>query len=305
MVFRQHRIFQILTILSTLMIAVLLTGCTSKTSSNTTKHPNKIHVVTSLDFYGETAKAVLGNKGTVKSIIDKPSMDPHEYEATTKTAKIVSDADVIIYNGLGYDTWMTRIATDTTHTTKINVGQTVMGKPVDANQHIWYNLKTMPTLANYLVKKYSKLQPQNKTYFEKNAKNYIASLKPLQQKLNQLKKNANGAEVDVSEPVFDYTLHDLGYKVADTGYSMAVENDTDPSPAEIKAMQQDIKTHKIKFFVVNKQEINQITKNMMTLAKKDGVPILKVSESMPAGKSYESWMMSQFNQLEKIQNKVK
>ncbi len=140
---------------------------------------------------------------------------------------------------------------------------------------------------------------------KKNAKNYIASLKPLQQKLNQLKKNANGAEVDVSEPVFDYTLNDLGYKVADTGYSMAVENDTDPSPAEIKAMQQDIKTHKIKFFVVNTQEINQITKNMMTLAKKDGVPILKVTESMPAGKTYESWMMSQFKQLEKIQKAVK
>ncbi|ANZ60988.1 metal ABC transporter substrate-binding protein [Secundilactobacillus paracollinoides] len=297
--------FRVLSALSIILVAVLLTSCTSKTASSITKHPSKIHVVTSLDFYGETSKAVLGNKGTVKSIINKPSMDPHEYEATTKTAKIVSDADVIIYNGLGYDTWMTRIATDTTHTTKINVGQTVMGKPVDANQHIWYNLKTMPTLAKYLVKKYSKLQPQNKAYFEKNAKNYIASLKPLQQKLNQLKKNANGAEVDVSEPVFDYTLNDLGYKVADTGYSMAVENDTDPSPAEIKAMQQDIKTHKIKFFVVNTQEINQITKNMMTLAKKDGVPILKVTESMPAGKTYESWMMSQFKQLEKIQKAVK
>ncbi|WP_369404305.1 metal ABC transporter solute-binding protein, Zn/Mn family [Secundilactobacillus collinoides] len=137
-------------------------------------------------------------------------------------------------------------------------------------------------------KKYAKLQPQNKAYFKRNAKQYIASLKPLKEKLNQLKKNATGEKVDVSEPVFDYTLHDLGYTIADNGYSLAVENDTDPSPSEIKAMQYDIKAHKIKFFVVNTQEINQITKNMMTLAKKNNVPILKVTESMPTGKTYES-----------------
>ncbi|WP_065101435.1 metal ABC transporter solute-binding protein, Zn/Mn family [Secundilactobacillus collinoides] len=305
MTIRQHHITRFLFVFASLFLLIVLTGCTNTKSTTRSAATHKIHVVTSLDFYGETAKAVLGDKGTVKSIINSPSMDPHEYEATTKTAKIVSDADVIIYNGLGYDTWMTRIATDTTHTTKINVGQTVMGKPVDANQHIWYNLKTMPKLANYLVKKYAKLQPQNKAYFKRNAKQYIASLKPLKEKLNQLKKNATGEKVDVSEPVFDYTLHDLGYTIADNGYSLAVENDTDPSPSEIKAMQYDIKAHKIKFFVVNTQEINQITKNMMTLAKKNNVPILKVTESMPTGKTYESWMMSQFNQLEKIQNKVK
>ena len=91
------------TLLTLALITILLVGCTSKTTA--THHSHQINVVASLDFYGETAKAVLGDK-TVTSIIDKPSMEPW-IEPTTKTAKQVSDADVIVYNGLGYDTGWT------------------------------------------------------------------------------------------------------------------------------------------------------------------------------------------------------
>lgn len=73
------------TLLTLAFIAVLLVGCTSRTTTSHDSH--RINVVASLDFYGETAKAVLGDKGTVTSIIDKPSMEPHEFEPTTKTAK--------------------------------------------------------------------------------------------------------------------------------------------------------------------------------------------------------------------------
>ena len=68
---------------------------------NTAAASDKLNVVTTLDFYGETAKAVLGDHGTVTSLITSPNVDPHDFEATTKTAKIVSKADLVIYNGAG------------------------------------------------------------------------------------------------------------------------------------------------------------------------------------------------------------
>lgn len=63
----------------------------------------KIKVVASLDSYGEMAKAVLGNQGSVTSIMDKPDMDPHEFEPTSADAKIYQKANVIISNGGGFD----------------------------------------------------------------------------------------------------------------------------------------------------------------------------------------------------------
>lgn len=72
---------------------------------------DKLNVVSTLDFYGETAKAVLGKNGTVTSLIDNPNIDPHDFEATTKTAKQTANADVIIRNGAGYDDWIKNFRT--------------------------------------------------------------------------------------------------------------------------------------------------------------------------------------------------
>lgn len=291
------------TLLALASIVFLLVGCTSKTTAP--RHSHQIHVVASLDFYGETAKAVLGDKGTVTSIIDKPSMEPHEYEPTTKTAKQVSNADVLIYNSLGYDTWMNRLSTDNTNTTKVNVAQDIMNKRDGDNEHIWYSMKTMPRLANELANQFAKRQPANKAYFKRNAQRYIRSLKPLDQKITQLQQNSHHAQVNVSEPVFDYSLAEMGYRQNNNHYAQAVQNDTDPSPKDIKQMQTDIRHHKIAFFVVNTQEISKMTTNLLTLAKSSGVPVVRVTESQPAKTSYKDWMMHQFNEVQRIQEKTR
>lgn len=287
------------TLLTLTFITIMLAGCKSKTVAP--QHSHQINVVASLDFYGETAKAVLGDKGTVTSIIDKPSMEPHEYEPTTNTAKLVSKADVIVYNGLGYDTWMNRLSADNTGTTKVNVAQGIMNKHNGDNEHIWYNLKTMPKLANALAEQFGKRQPQNKAYFKRNAQRYIQSLKPLDQKVAQLRRNSRQARVNVSEPVFDYSLTEMGYRQNNNHYAQAVQNDTDPSPKDIKQMQADIRHHKIAFFVVNTQEISKMTTNLLSLAKKSSVPIVRVTESQPAGTTYKTWMMRQFNEVQRAQ----
>ena len=70
-------------------------------------------------------------------------------------------------------------------------------------------------------------------------------------------------------------------------------------------MQQDIKHHRIAFFVENVQTDSNIITNMVKLAKQYDVPVLKVTETLPANQTYESWMLSQYQQLAKIQKKAK
>src|SRR4051812_12364481 len=100
---------------------LLLSGCgespkTTPTpaSSDSTKPPantsntpaGKIKVVAAENFYGEVAKAVGGDRVEVTSILDNPDADPHDFEPTADTSKVVNDAQVIVYNGAGYDAWM-------------------------------------------------------------------------------------------------------------------------------------------------------------------------------------------------------
>lgn len=286
-----------------LMIGVSLAACSNSTSSP--KSHQKIHVVSSVDFYGEAAKRVLGNKGTVTSVINKPSIDPHEYQPTSGVSKEVSQADVIIYNGIGYDTWMSKLAKINQSATVVRVGEDVMNKKTGDNPHLWYNTQTMPKLVKYLVKKFSKLQPKNKAYFQKNAQAYLKQLNQIATKVQALSKNSHQQLVDVSEPVFDYALSELGYRENNTDFAASVEKGIDPSPKDIRQMQADIKEHKIAFFVQNTQATDKTVASLVKLAKQYNVPVLSVTETMPKGKDFVQWMLGQYQQLSKIQQQSK
>ncbi|WP_372791461.1 metal ABC transporter solute-binding protein [Lentilactobacillus sp. SPB1-3] len=285
-------------------LMLLIAGCSS-TSGNNPK-TGKINVVTTTDFYGEVAKAVAGNKGNVTEIINKPDVDPHDYTPTTNDGKAVATANVVIANGIGYDNWMDNLVKNNSNAKYIQVGENLLNKKNGDNPHVWYKPETMPKLANELAKRFGKLQPKNKDYFTKNAKKYIESLKPIDKKianLNKLAEKSKTKQVYVSEPVFDYALESAGFKVGNKTFEDDTENGVDQSPSTIDAMQKGIKNHRIAFFVLNKQADSKTVNNMVALAKKSDVPVLSITETLPAGKDYQTWMISQYNQLEKILKK--
>ena len=294
-----HKLSNLKAVLLAFLVVALgigLAGCSSRSSSSN----GKIKITATTDFYGEVAKAVAGNKGDVTSIINNPNVDPHDYQATTKVAKETVGSKIVIANGIGDDGWMNNLVKDSSKVDYIKVGEDLMNKKNGDNPHLWYNPATMPKLANTIATKLGKLQPKNKAYFKKNAKKYIASLKPINDKIAQLKQIAStqkNKEVYVSEPVFDYALQATGFKVGDTKFENDTEKGVDPSPQTIKTMQNGIKNHKIAFFVFNKQVDSKTVNNLVALAKKNKVPVLPVTETLPANKTYVSWMDSQYTKL--------
>ncbi|GAW99443.1 metal ABC transporter solute-binding protein [Secundilactobacillus mixtipabuli] len=280
-------------------VGLVLSGCgRSETSSS----PQKILVVTSTDFYGEVARAVIGNKGTVHAVINQAAVDPHDYEPTPKVAKMVHHANVVVANGIGYDSWMNRLVTGK-KATLIRVGNDLLKKQNGDNPHLWYQPQTMPTLARALAKQFAKEQPRNKAYFEKNAKRYIASLKPIDTEMNHIKQLSSRQKqkrVYVSEPVVDYAIQALGFKVANRDFEEAIENGSDPSPKSIRQMQNGLRKHQVAFFVFNKQVDSKTVNNLVTIAKQNHVPVLKVTETLPDNLSYKQWMLGQYRQLAKI-----
>lgn len=294
---KQHKLWASITLLASLLL--LLVGCSTKPAANN----DGITVVSSLNFYGEVAKAVLGDHGTVTSIITSPNTDPHDFEPTTKTARTVAKADVVIANGIGYDGWMQKLinANGDDNVTNIRVGEDLMGKKTGANEHLWYNKNTMPKLARHLAKVYAKRDPKHKAAYQRNAEKYIKSLQPINTKLTQLKQNKQQQKVAVSEPVFNYALSALGYQISDQHFARAIEEGTDPSPSDIKSLQNAITNRKIAFFVQNSQSTDKVIANLVSLAHRHNVPVIKVTETMPHGLNYRQWMLKQYDQLAKIQ----
>jgi len=313
-VFRPHSLLSLS--LSVLLVSGLLAACgnskdsqssstlapkvtNSSASSTDTAKTAKLKIVAAENFYGEVAIAVGGEQVEVTSILNNPETDPHDFEPTPEASKAVHDAKVIIYNGVGYDEWMKKLidaSGDAANKTLIAVGSDVAGKKEGDNEHVWYNPETMPSYAKLLAEKLGKLDPAHSEQYKKQADTYIASLAGFTSLVKELKQ-ASPVPIAVSEPVFDYMADALNLNVTDKKFEMAAEEETDPAPADVAQLQNDIKDKKIKMFINNIQASSTTVKNMVDLAAKSRLPVIEVTETLPAGKNYSQWMIDQLNQI--------
>jgi zinc/manganese transport system substrate-binding protein len=303
------RKFPLITGIAVLSSVFLLSACgatsntksASSTADSSTSSTSKIKIVAAENFYGEVAKAVGGDRVDVTNILDNPNTDPHDFEPTPDVARTVSNSQVIIYNGVGYDAWMDKlISADSSSKSKsiTKVADDVMGKKEGDNEHVWYNPDTMPKLANKLADDLAKLDPSKGETYHKNAQTFIASLAPFQEKAQKLKQTS-GVKIDVSEPVFDYMANALNLSVNDTKFSKAIDNGTEPSASDVAQLQSDLKDKNVKAFVYNIQNSSPTVDNLVKLAKSSGVPIVEVTETNPKGKTYLQWMNDQLDQMGK------
>ncbi|VBB09631.1 adhesion lipoprotein [Lucifera butyrica] len=286
--------------------AILLAGCSLLKQPGSASNPavsqkSKIKVVTAENFYGEVAQAVGGDQVAVTSILTNPGQDPHDYEPTVEASKAVADAQVVVYNGIGYDDWMAKLLkADSSAKNKeiVAVGSDLLGKAAGDNPHVWYDPATMPKLAQTLAANFTKLDPAHGPEYQKRAAAYIASLAPLTVKVAKIRQSAP-VSVDVSEPVFDYMAAALNLKVNNPEFAKAVEEGNDPAAADFANVQKDIKEKKIKLFVYNTQTDSKTVDNIVKLAEANGIPVVKVTETEPTGENYLQWMTSQLDQVGK------
>lgn len=281
------------------MIMLLASACSNKDQAKTKS--DKVSIVTTTNVYADIAKNVASKYGSVQAIIKNSATDPHDFEPTTADAKKLTDANIIVANGLGYDSWMNKLASSVSKK-PVLVGEDLMGLKKGNNPHIWYDLDMPTKYVNYLVKRLSKLDKKHAAYFKENGDKYLAKIA----KVKQIAKSAdkkNNKPVFVSEPVFDYGLEEAGYKIGDKEFEEAIENGTDPSPKTINKMTNEIKDKKIAFFVNNTQASSSTVKTFVKLAKENGVPVLNVRETIPNYMTYLDWMRENYQNLANISKK--
>ena len=290
---RITKLFFIMGIVGAIML--LTSACSNNSTADSS---DKVSIVTTTNVYADIAKNIVGKYGTASAIIKNSATDPHDFEPTTADAKSLTKANIIVANGLGYDSWMNKLASSV-NKKPVLVGEDLMNLKKGDNPHIWYDLDMPTKYVNYLVKRLSKLDSKHKAYFEANGKKYLAKIS----QVKQLAKKADGKNkkpVFVSEPVFDYALEEAGYKVGDKDFEKAVENNTDPSPKTINQMTNDIKDKKIAFFVNNTQSSSSTVSTFVKLAKKNKIPVLNVRETIPNHMTYLNWMRENYQNLANI-----
>lgn len=251
--------------------------------------------------YADVIAQIGGAAVRVSAVETDPNTDPHSFEISPRIVARFASAELIVENGLGYDSWVDRIIAATPNPLrKVIVAQRVLGLPERTpNPHLWYDPKTMPAVAKAIADDLSALRPDQTASFRTNLAKFDASLKPWLDAIASFKTKYDHTPVAVTEPVANYLLLEAGCDIATPpGLQAAIMNGTDPSPQDVTMQDRLLTGRKVKAFIYNRQVTDTLTQSFLALAKKNGIPVIGVYETMPTpGFDYQSWMLAEMEAL--------
>ncbi len=111
--------------------------------------------------YADVISQIGGTDVTVSAIMSNPNTDPHTFEASPSVAKVVSAAELVVDNGVGYDAFMTKIISASPDPArKVITVQHLLGLPDSTkNPHLWYTPRTMPAVAKAIAGDLTRARP--------------------------------------------------------------------------------------------------------------------------------------------------
>jgi zinc/manganese transport system substrate-binding protein len=278
--------------------ASLLAGCTSSLAAASN---GKIVAVGAENEYADVIQQVGGKYVQASAIMSNPNTDPHTFEASAATGRLVNASQLVVQNGLGYDTFMDTIENAVPDSSRhVIVVQKLLGLPASTpNPHLWYKPGVMAKVAQAIAKGLGAIEPGRASYFQANAKAFTDSLTKWTSAIAAFKASYPGTPVATTEPVADYLLQAAG---ADNrtpwAFQADIMNGTDPSAQDVAIERGLFTKHQVKVFLYNQQVTDSLTESFIALARANNIPVVGVYETMPEpGYRYQSWMLAEVRAL--------
>jgi zinc/manganese transport system substrate-binding protein len=271
-------------------LVATLVGCGGKTKSST------LPVVASTNVYGDIARQIGGSHVSVTSVLSDPNADPHLFEPGTANGLAVSQARVVIQNGLDYDSFMSRLerSAPSDNRTVVTISDVLGIHGQDANPHLWYDVPALPKIAAAIEQALAKADPAHSSGYQSGLRSFVASLAPLQATLAKIRATHAGAPVAYTEPVPGYLIEAAGLRdLSLSSFTHPIEEGSEPSASAVSAMTSLATQHRIKVLFYNNQAVSPVTKRINAAAKAAGVPVVGVAETVPAGLTFQAWQSNQ------------
>jgi ABC-type Zn uptake system ZnuABC Zn-binding protein ZnuA len=235
--------------LAAVALVLALAGCQAGSGSPSgagaaTPSPDALKVVTTTTVFADIVQNVGGSRVAATSIIP-PGVGPEDYEPKPDDAKKLTDAKLIVSNGVGLDEFLDRLLASGSggQTAHLVLGDGIPVLTVDGEQnpHFWLD----PTLVKQyylpaIVRKLTELDPDGKATYDANVASYGAQLDALDTDLKA--KIATIPEVNrklvTFHDAFPYFAKHFGFQLV--GVILANVGQ-DPSAADLAALVEKVK----------------------------------------------------------------
>jgi len=277
--------------------AVALAGCSA--AAPAAPDDDLIHVVASTSVYGDLVSTIGGDRVEVTNLISDASVDPHSFEASARDQLAISEADLIVENGGGYDPFVDTLLTAAGSTAPVITAVDVSGLDGAGeegfNEHVWYSFAATEKVVGVVADQLGQLDPDH-------ADEYTANADALGSAIAELLARAEGlgvtGDVAVTEPVPGYLLQAAGLtNVTPADFTEAIEEGNDVPPLALQETLALFSAKKVLLLAYNSQTASPETERVRQAAEDAGIPVVDFTETLPAGADYVSWMTSNLDAL--------
>ncbi len=333
-------------IAAVVVIIILVAGVavglyiTSKSSTSTTVgttdtsvatgSSKPIQIVAAENFWGSLVSQLAGVHGNVTSIVSDPNTDPHEYQSNPADAIAIANAQLVIINGMDYDTWASLLinASNTPGQVVLDAQQIVGltdAQIATVNPHLWYSPwyvnDTVHAMYNALVK----IDPTDTAYFTANYASLNASLYQDYMQAEQqmrvhyggnsstvvggvLRDYSGGVNISATESIVQFLANATGLNIlTPVPFMFAVAEGNDPAPADIATFEQQLSlgNESDSCLVYNIQTVMPVTQQMKVVASQYEIPITFVSETVqPTYLTFQAWQEGEVAGLQNCLNSI-
>jgi len=260
-----------------------------------------VNAVGAENEYANVIAQIGGRYVHVSAVMSNPATDPHTYEASTGVAQRIARAQLIVQNGVGYDTFMSQLESASANAgRKVIVVQHLLGLASSTrNPHLWYKPGVMTSVATRIEADLVALAPGHSSYFARRLDEFRASMDTVTTAIASFRTRFAGAKVATTEPVADYLVGALGLdNMTPFRFQADIMNGVDPSPEDISFQQGLFTHHRVRMLLYNAQVSSTVTVALRALAAQSRVPVVAVYETMPApGYDVQSWMLAEISAM--------
>jgi zinc transport system substrate-binding protein len=180
-------------------------------ASELTNSASRLNIVASFYPILEFVKQVGGDKVAVTSLIPV-GVEPHDYEPTIQQIQNAESADLVFYNGMGFESsWLDEINNDD-NLIDTSLGSNISRAGNTINPHIWLD----PILAKNQVKNIEealiKVDPANKEYYQNNAINFTKTLDEIDALIRSTLQRCDKKDFIAFHDAFSYFANRYGLK---------------------------------------------------------------------------------------------
>ncbi|MCV0412452.1 metal ABC transporter substrate-binding protein [Nitrosarchaeum sp.] len=162
---------------------------------------SKLQVMSSFYPLHEFSQKVGQDKVDVKLLVPV-GIEPHDWEPTIKDVQQMQKSDLIIINGIGFESWTDKLTEINYQGIIVDTSNGIIEKNIEESSinenvvtlddpHIWLNPVYAKIQVQNIADAFSKSDPENEKYYKDNAANYITELDLLDLKIRNELSNCN------------------------------------------------------------------------------------------------------------------